>query len=149
MTRKERVEKLAADYEKMFSERGDVTPMNPLEFHLYHLARYWSRLTGFARMTPDNLSAMIEGDLGACIKVGTGFADQVVKQDSPIFVPWATYLEGATGILDGRSVSLEDIEHTSLAFDRCLSAADYDPWANKTVVPTAEKDAGSNQSGGL
>ncbi len=45
----ERARAMIPRYEKNFAERGGITPSDPLEFHLYHLARYWSRLVGFCR----------------------------------------------------------------------------------------------------
>jgi hypothetical protein len=48
-------------YERMFAERGGITPSDPLGFHLYHLARYWNRLVGICRQAPSKPEVWIDG----------------------------------------------------------------------------------------
>ena len=95
----EREEQLIPNYKKMFLERGGVTPADPLEFHLNHLATYWSRLVGFCRLHPDHPEACVDGDLGACVKVGSDFADATIDPASPIFDCWCVYKQLADTVL--------------------------------------------------
>ena len=124
----ERVSATIPRYEKMFAERGDVTPSDPLEFHLFHLARYWSRLVGFSRQTPSKPEGWIDGDMGACIEVGSEFAHRLIGPSSPIRDQWQEYWRRKQAILHERPVTLVDVELASQSFDRCLVALNYDPW---------------------
>ena len=123
----EREEVLVTNYKRMFLERGDVTPADPLEFHLHHLVTYWSRLVGFCRLHPDHPETCVDGDLGACVKVGSDFADAIIDSASPIFESWSVYKQLADAVLHCRPVSLNDVESASTAFDQCLSAINYKP----------------------
>lgn len=131
MKLEERVEKMTPSYLEMFAERGGVTPTEPLEFHLFHLARYWSRLIGFCRQTPDTPEGWINGDLGACVALGTRLAGQLIDSGSPIRNEWDEYFRQSNSILYQRPVSLDGVELACVLFDQCLSALQYDPWANK------------------
>jgi hypothetical protein len=75
---------MISGYEEMFAERGGVAPTDPLKFHLYSLARYWSRLVGFCRQTPSSPEGWIDGDLGACVQGGSEFAHKLITPDSPL-----------------------------------------------------------------
>jgi hypothetical protein len=119
-------------YEKMFLERGDITPSDPLQFHLYHLARYWSRLIGFCRQAPSKPAAFIETDLGACVQVGSEFAHKLIGSDSPIHGLWQDYWTQTQAMLRKRPVSIEAVETASRAFDACLVELRYDPWAYRS-----------------
>jgi hypothetical protein len=125
----ERVSAMIPGYEEMFAERGRITPSDPLQFHLYHLARYWSRLVGFCRQDPSKPAAFIETDLGACVQVGSEFAHKLVGPDSPIFRLWQDYWRQAQGVLYERPVTIEAVESAARAFDECLSELKYDPWS--------------------
>jgi hypothetical protein len=126
----ERVKVLIPGYEKMFAERGGITPSDPLKFHLYHLARYWSRLVGFCRQDPLKPEAFIDTDLGACVKVGSKFAHKLVEPSSSIYEEWQKYWEQTQAILHKRPVTIEDVEATSRSFDECLAKLKYDPWGS-------------------
>ncbi|HXI54192.1 MAG TPA: hypothetical protein VNH84_21920 [Candidatus Saccharimonadales bacterium] len=125
----ERVSEMIPRYEKHFIERGGVTPTDPLEFHLYHLARYWSRLVGFCRQAPSNPAAFIDGDLGACVQVGSEFAHKLVGPDSPIYGQWQAYWAHTQTVLHRRPVGIEAVETASQAFQACVADLNYDPWA--------------------
>jgi hypothetical protein len=125
----ERVSAMIPGYEEMFAERGRITPSDPLQFHLYHLARYWSRLVGFCRQDPSKPSAFIETDLGACVQVGSEFAHKLIGPDSPIFRLWQDYWRQAQAVLYERPVTIEAVESAARAFDACLSELKYDPWS--------------------
>ena len=125
----ERVTALIPNYAEMFEERGRfTTPSDPLEFHLHHLARYWSRLVGFCKQTPSKPEGWIDGDLGACVAVGTEFADKLIEPNSPLFRLWQEYRTQTQAVLYVRPVSLEQVESASRAFDVCLAEIKYDPW---------------------
>ena len=128
------IKKLTSDYLQHFAERGGITPTDPLEFHFYHLARYWSRLTGFCRQASDTPEGWIESDLGACVEVGTKFANESIDANSPNFKEWKSYMEKVNGILHSRPVSLQDVENASLSFENFLSAINYDPWADSPSI---------------
>lgn len=127
----ERIRLLIPRYEEMFSERGEYEfiPDDPMTFHLYHLARYWSRLVGFCRLEPDSSESFVNGDGGACVKVGTDFADGALSPDSPIKDLWQDYLGKTQALLLEEPASAGDVEAASQAFDRCLTELGYDPWS--------------------
>lgn len=133
MKLEERVAKITSDYAVMFAERGDATPVDPLEFHLFHLARYWSRLVGFCRQTPDGVGACLNGDLGACIQVGTKHVGQLIAAESKIAEEWETYTKQVHDLFHEQRPSLESVEEASATFDRCLAGIKYNPWANKIL----------------
>ncbi|MBL9172363.1 MAG: hypothetical protein JNL10_02410 [Verrucomicrobiales bacterium] len=124
----ERVSAMISGYEEMFAERGGVTPTDPLKFHLYHLARYWSRLVGFCRETPLKPEGWIDGDLGACVQVGSEFAHKLIQPDSPIYGSWQEYWVQTQAVLHQRPVSIDAVEAASQAFDACSAGLKYDPW---------------------
>jgi hypothetical protein len=124
----ERVSDMVLRYEELFSGRGGVTPTDPLEFHLYHLARYWSRLIGFCRQTPSKPEGWIDGDLGACVQVGSEFAHKLITPDSPIYKLWQDYWQQTQLVLRKRPVSIDAVEAASRAFDACVGELKYDPW---------------------
>ncbi len=130
-TRSERVRTLTANYEKGFAERGGITPSDPLEFHLYHLARYWSRLTGFCRQEPSGTASFVDTDLGVCVEVGSEFAHKLIRQDSPIYSQWQNYWKQTQTMLHDRPATIEAVEAASRAFEASLVALKYDPWAEK------------------
>jgi len=125
----ERVRNMVPGYEEMFAERGGITPTDPLQFHLYHLARYWSRLLGFCRQTPSKPEGWIDGDLGACIQMGSEFAHPLITPDSPIYRLWQDYWTQTQSMLHQRPVTMDAIETASRAFDACTAGLKYDPWA--------------------
>jgi hypothetical protein len=124
----ERVSDMIPRYEEMFAGRGGATPTDPLEFHLYHLARYWSRLVGFCRQDPSNPAAFIDTDLGACVQVGSEFAHKLIGPDSPIYGRWQDYWAQTQAMLHQRPVTIEAVEAASQAFDACVADLKYDPW---------------------
>jgi len=115
-------------YEKMFAERGGITPSDPLEFHLYHLARYWCRLVGFCRQEPSKPEKFIETDLGACVKVGSDHTHKLIGPNSPVYEEWQVCWKMTQSILFQRPVTIEDVESASRAFNDCLRQLKYDPW---------------------
>jgi hypothetical protein len=129
LTLSERVNALMPKYKEMFAERGGVTPSDPLEFHLNHLARYWSRLVGFCRQNPSRPEGFIESDLGSCIAVGSEFANELIGPTSPIHGRWQEYWKRTQAILHDRPVTIEDVEVASRIFDDCLAELKYDPWS--------------------
>ncbi|HVV73378.1 MAG TPA: hypothetical protein VHI52_18035 [Verrucomicrobiae bacterium] len=124
----ERVSDMIPGYEELFAGRGGVTPTDPLKFHLYHLARYWSRLVGFCRQTPMKPEGWIDGDLGACVLVGSEFAHKLIGPDSPIYGRWQDYWAQTQAMLHQRPVSLEAVEAASRTFGACVADLKYDPW---------------------
>jgi hypothetical protein len=114
-------------YEELFAGRGKVTPTDPLEFHLHHLARYWSRLIGFCRQTLKPESC-IDGDLGACVQVGSEFAHKLITPDSPIYKLWQDYWVQTQSVLHKRPVTIDAVEAASRAFDACVAELKYNPW---------------------
>ncbi|HEV2437978.1 MAG TPA: hypothetical protein VG077_18440 [Verrucomicrobiae bacterium] len=119
---------MTSNYEKLFAERGGITPSDPLQFHLYHLARYWSRLVGFCRQTPSKPESWIDGDLGACVQVGSEFADKLIGSASPIYSRWQNYWTQTQTVLHHRPVTIDAVEAASQAFDACVADLKYDPW---------------------
>ena len=129
----EKVKAMISGYEKMFSERGGITPSDPLQFHLFHLARYWSRLVGFCRQGPSKPEIFIDGDLGACVQVGSEFANKLIESDSPIYARWQEYWVQTEAVLYKRPVTIEAVEAASKTFDACLEALKYNPWPNRAT----------------
>ena len=125
-------------YEQMFRERGEITPADPLEFHLYHLARYWSRLVGFCRQVPDKPETAIDTDLGACVAVGSEFANKLIQPSLPIYARWQDYWQRTQSVLRDRPVALEQVEGASRTFDDCLSELKYDPWGSHLSSPRGQ-----------
>jgi hypothetical protein len=119
---------MISDYEAMFAGRGGITPTDPLKFHLYHLARYWSRLIGFCRQNPSNPAEFIDGDLGACVQVGSEFANNLIASDSPIYPSWQSYWIQTQTVLHRRPVTIDSVEAAARAFDACVVQLKYDPW---------------------
>lgn len=124
----ERIASMTPAYQKLFAERGGITPADALQFHLYHLARYWSRLVGFCRQDPPRSEAFIDSDLGACVAVGSEFAGKLIEASSPIFGRWQDYCERTQAVLHVRPVTIEDVEAASGAFDVFLAGLKYNPW---------------------
>lgn len=120
---------MISSYETMFAKRGGVTPADPLKFHLYHLARYWSRLVGFCRQDPSKPAAFIDGDLGACVQVGSEFANKLIGSESPNYASWQNYWIQTQAVLHQRPVTIETVEEAARAFNDCVIALQYDPWA--------------------
>jgi hypothetical protein len=116
-------------YEEIFATRGGVTPTDPLKFHLYHLARYWSRLVGFCRQEPSRPAGFIDGDLGVCVLVGSEFAHRLIGVDSPTYTHWQDYWAQTQAVLHRRPVTIEAVEAALQAFNTCLVDLRYDPWA--------------------
>jgi hypothetical protein len=116
-------------YEQMFAARGGVTPTDPLEFHLYHLARYWSRLVGFCRQVPLKAEMWVDTDLGACVAVGSEFAKRLIGPSSSVYEQWREYWRQTQALLHKRPVTIEAVEEVSRTFDACLATLKYDPWA--------------------
>lgn len=125
----ERGRRMIPGYMEMFAKRGGVTPINPLKFHFYHLARYWSRLVVFCRHNPSKPEGCIDGDLGACVQVGSEFADKLIDPASPIYASWRKYWTQTQIVLHRRPVTIEAVEAASQAFDDCVAGLKYDPWA--------------------
>ena len=123
----ERVSEMIPGYEKMFAERGGVTPTEPLRFHLYHLFLYWSRLVGFCRQLPTKPETVIDTDLGACVQVGSEFAHRLIDPASTVFDLWQDYWKRAQAVLHDRPVTLHNVEEASKAFNACLANLNYDP----------------------
>lgn len=124
----ERVQAMTPGYATMFAKRGGVTPVDPLKFHFYHLARYWSRLVGFCKQAPAKPAVFIDGDLGACVQVGSDFANKLIGSDSPIFASWQNYWIQTQAVLHRRPVTIDSVEAASLAFNACVAELKYDPW---------------------
>lgn len=125
----ERVIEMNTGYRAQFAERGGVTPTDPLEYHLYHLTLYWSRLIGFCRQDPANPDNWIEGDLGACVQVATDFASELIKKDHSAYESWMRYHKQVFRILYERPVSLGEVEGASNSYDHFLRDFGYDAWA--------------------
>jgi hypothetical protein len=128
MTLSERAVEMVPIYEKLFAERGRFMPADPLEYHLYHLVRYWSRLIGFCRQSSSDPRVLVEGDLGACIKVGSDFAHRLINSGSPIYEHWQKYWMQTKTVLNDRPVLMDQIESAVQALNECCSALKYDPW---------------------
>jgi hypothetical protein len=129
--RAERTATMIQNYKQSFTHRGGTTPSDPLEFHFYHLARYWSRLVGFCRQDTQKPEQSIDGDLGACVQVGSLFINELIDIDSPIYDPWQDYWKKWQSILRERPVSIAEIESASDLFNACTAALKYDPWAKR------------------
>jgi hypothetical protein len=125
----ERVSEMIPRYEKLFAEGDGITPTHPLKFHLYHLARYWTRLVGFCRQDPSRPAGFIDGDLGACVLVGSEFAHKLITADSPIYRQWQEYWTQTQTVLHQRPVSIDAVETAHRTFEACLRELKYDPWA--------------------
>jgi hypothetical protein len=127
-----RLDNLRQNYAKNFAVRGTITPSDPLEFHLYHLARFWSRLLGFCRHSSPSIQSCIDGDLGICVKVGSEFTDQLIDPESPIYQTWREYIRRTNSALDGNLPTLDDLETAHHLFTECLAGLNYDPWERKS-----------------
>lgn len=122
-----RIRKVIPEYEEMFEERGGVTPTDPLQFHLYHLARYWCRLVGFCRQMPKSPEACIDGELGALVAVASEYSNALIGLDRRVGAVWAEYWSRAQTMLHERPVTIEDVERTSEIFEQVLSTLEFDP----------------------
>lgn len=120
-------EEFASSYRQMFAERGGTTSSDSLEFHLYHLARYWSRLVGFCRLKPGPPEFWADGSMGIAIRIANRFTDPLVDSASPLIASWNSYKQLAEKVLH-RHVLLDDVEAASDAFDRFLAETGYSPW---------------------
>jgi hypothetical protein len=121
----ERACDLIPRYEELLAKHdGD-----PLTFHLYHLALYWSRLIGFCKQYQSNPAVCIDGDLGACVKVGSEFIHKLIKADSPIYERWQEYWAQTQNVLNHRPVGIDAVEAAHKTFEKCLAELKYDPWA--------------------
>jgi len=129
----DKVRAMTPGYETMFAGRGGVTPTDPLQFHFYHLARYWSRLLGFCALDPSKPASFIDGDLGACIQVGSEFAHRLIGPNSPIYASWQIYWTQARAVLHQRPITLDAVKAASRAFEVCVTELKYDPWGNTVV----------------
>jgi len=127
--RTDKIRAMTSNYEKLFAERGGITPSDPLQFHLYHLARYWSRLVGFCRQVPSKPETAIDTDLGACVDVGSQFVHRLIEPSSPIYGQWQDCWTRTQAVLRERPVTLEAVEAASRVFDSCAAGLKYDPWA--------------------
>lgn len=120
-------DEFASLYARMFTERGGVTPADPLEFHFYHLTTYWSRLVGFCRLKPGECAGWADGSMGMTMKIASRSADALIDSTSPILPSWNTYKQLAEIVLHHRPLTLGNVEDASDAFDRCRSEAGADP----------------------
>ncbi|RYD42225.1 MAG: hypothetical protein EOP85_11510 [Verrucomicrobiaceae bacterium] len=112
----------------MFDRRGEVTPSDPLEFHLYHLARYWSRIVGFIRQYPGDPERWMDGNGGQAIRIANGFTESAINPASKVLNEWQIYKVASDATFHKRPLSGDDIEKASAAFERFLVAAGYNPW---------------------
>ena len=115
-------------YEKLFQERGGITPSDPLRFHFYHLSRYWPRLVGHCKRVSGGAEAAVDSDYGACVAVVSEFASRLIGPSSPIYERWQECWRQTQAVLNERPVTLKDVEAGSRAFEKCLSEMNYDPW---------------------
>lgn len=123
----ERTALMFPKYKQLFAGRGGITPSDPIQFHFYHLVRYWSRLLGFCKQDIQKPERFIETDLGACVQVGSDFADELIEVNNPLYDRWKDYWKRLQSILHERPASLADIESASKSFDECAAALKYDP----------------------
>lgn len=121
------------EYLAMLANRGEVTPDDPLRFHLHHLVRYWYRIVEFSRQRPHSVFHLIQSDLGSCIRVATGQASPLVSRGEPIYNPWQDYLVSAAPVLEVRYAAFEEIEAACLAFNRCPPTLGFNPWVNAPI----------------
>ena len=115
------------------------------EFHLFHLARYWSRIVGFAEVVGDGCDSLVEGDSGSLVRMATDQAGRVLREADLIPNLWTEYVDQLETMLTLRPVSVKVIERASDEFDKCLEAIGYDPWLDSETSNTkANKSRHSN-----
>lgn len=124
----DRISAMNPRYEELYMDRGDITPSDPLEFHLYHLARYWSRLVGFCEQDRQDPGGFIDSNLGACVAIASKFAQEMIAPTCPMYAQWQDYWRLTRRVLHERPVTMEDVEAARRAFEGCLTELNYDPW---------------------
>jgi|GEM_PF-4556464 len=124
----EKIEEMISRYKEIMATPSDVTPSDPLEFHLFHLVRYWSRLTGFCSHSSMEPKSLIDSDLGLCVKVASDFAHRLIDPDSSIYELWQKYRLLEQVVMDESRLSIEQVEAAASAYEACLEKLDYDPW---------------------
>jgi len=121
-----RVEELRADYQRMFEQRGGATPSDPIEYHLFHLALYWSRLVGFCRMSPAKSAGFVDNDLGVCVTIGSEYVNKTIEASQPAYRNWHDCWHRTQKVLYERPVALGDVEDAVRSFNEFLSARGSD-----------------------
>jgi len=109
----------------MLLESG-VTTMT--EYHLYHLARYISRLKGFATTSGQQLNHFVDTDLGACLLAAAHVIDSHMKTtgDNLLTALWERFSEALDRFRAGdHEVSTADFES---AFTPLCEHCHFDPW---------------------
>ena len=76
--RRRREQELRAHYQALLDERHRSLEER-VQFHLHHLALYWSRCLGFLDLQPIHGAAFVAGDLAACIYIASEAAGADVR----------------------------------------------------------------------
>jgi hypothetical protein len=80
-----------------------------------------------------HVAACIDGDLGACVQVGSEFANNLINVDSQVYGLWQEYWMRTQAMLHQRPVSIDAVESAQRAFEACLVELKYDPWAKQAA----------------
>jgi hypothetical protein len=127
----EREKKCRARYREMLTDPTLLPSSDPadvIRFHLYHLARYLSRLEGFMDMTGSPLVAYRDHDLGACLLGATYVMDDCMSNtDDALFgYLWDHFSHGVNRFGNGDPTLTHEGLHS--AFQELCEYIQYDPW---------------------
>jgi hypothetical protein len=133
----DRLSRVRSQYDQNFRTRSDTSPTEPLEYHLYHLALYWSRLMGFCGSHPSDAAHWVDSDLGACVAVGTDVVSGTLGSLHPHRAGWSSYLALIHVVLNQSQVSFKEVEAASNAFSRFLELLGFVSWESWMPTPSS------------
>ena len=132
-----RLSEIRSQYEQNFSVRDDAALVEPLEYHLYHLALYWSRSIGFCDLDRLDASGWVNSDLGACVAVGTEIVSEIIDAQPPCFEAWESYRTLTDAMLRNETRSIENVKAASKAFAHFLDLMGYVSWESWAPTPSS------------
>jgi len=121
--RSEYIQMMAAP--RLLPDSG-VTDMT--RYHLYHLARYLSRLKGFITGTGHGLQHFLDTDLGACLLAAAFTIDKHMRStgDTLLTTMWDQFSTATDLFRSGdNKIVINDLESS---FDAMCMHCHFDPW---------------------
>jgi len=105
-------------------------------YHLYHIARYLSRIEGFSKILQRPWAHFVETDLGAFLLAGVGVSDSEMMRQKDLFfiVEWQRFRLLVKKLSENEQVDPAEIEE---AFQAICARKGFDPWKGTAAARKA------------